>query len=400
MLDSTPHHSEISQHLNKALESYFAQYYREKCYVGLFFNQGKRKMVQINIPAHDLPILLQAKPSENNNPDSGKNRPVIPGHANEVKDYLLKRIKRDKPWILGTLTANIDPKKVKLIELARGIGLVVIPRGVKLDITDGQHRKQAIHELVESSNGELIGDNDFPITLVLEENFNQCQSDFRDMAQSKALDKSLLLSFGEFEGRVGINKNLIQQVPMFTNKTETIKNTPSTKKKLIYTTNFIAQMVSCAFANNPKVELEYLDVDQATNALVSCLNKFFSECSHTRHIFEIPLEYLTSEQVDTFKEDCLLGRYVGLEVLGRLLNNAYNKENCHFDSVKISQLSQIDWARNGQLWSGNIVTIDPNPKNPAKPYKISVSLSTIKIAVDKVKLHLGWIQPPQTPELF
>lgn len=400
MLDPMPQPNDLSQHLNKALDSYFAQHYREKCYVGLFFTQGKRKMVQINVPAHDLPILLQAKPSENNDPDSGKNRPVIPGHADEVKEYLLKRIKRNKPWILGTLTANIDPKRIELIELARGIGLVVIPRGVKLDITDGQHRKQAIHNLVESPYGELIGDNDFPITLVLEEDFNQCQSDFRDMAQSKALDKSLLLSFGEFEGRVGITKNLIKQVPMFTDKTETIKNSPSSKKKLIYTTNFIAQMVSCAFANNTTVELENIDIDQATNALVSSLNQFFSECSHTRPIFEIPIEYLTFEQVENFKEDCLLERYVGLEVLGRLLNSIYDKQNYQFDSIKTSQLSQLDWSRSGQLWSGNIVTIDPNPKNPAKPYKVSMSVNTIKIAVDTVKLHLGWIQPPPNPTLF
>ena len=52
-----------------------------------------------------------------------------------------------------------------------------------------------------------VGD---PITLVLEGNFNQCQTDFRDMAQARQLDKSLLLSFGEFEGRVGITKALLE----------------------------------------------------------------------------------------------------------------------------------------------------------------------------------------------
>ncbi len=63
-------------------------------------------------------------------------------------------------------------------------------------------------------------------------------------------------------------------------------------------------------------------------------------------------------------------------------------------NIKVSQLAQLDWSRKDQLWNGNIVTIDPNPKNPARPYKISVSMSSVKIAVDKVKIHLGWIQPP------
>lgn len=162
-MSDTTAHPELSQHLNKALESYFAQYYRDKCYVGLIFQQGKRQMVQINVPAHDLPILLQAKPSTGNDPNSGKNRPQVEGHADEVRQYILKRIDKDKPWILGTLTANVAPSKIRLIELARGICFVIIPRGVKLDITDGQHRKHAIHELIESSIGELVGDNDFPI---------------------------------------------------------------------------------------------------------------------------------------------------------------------------------------------------------------------------------------------
>ena len=34
------------------------------------------------------------------------------------------------------------------------------------------------------------------------------------MAQSKALDKSLLLSFGEFEGRIGIMKTVQDQAYM------------------------------------------------------------------------------------------------------------------------------------------------------------------------------------------
>ena len=195
MFDSHIDSSELNQNLRQVLESYLLKFYPEKCYLGLRFRQGKREMIQINVPAHDLPIILQTKHSENNDPDSGKNRPEVQGHAEEVKQYIIKRIKQDKPWILGTLTANIDPDLIKVIEIAREVCLVVIPRGIKLDITDGQHRKSAIHELIESSDGGLIGDNDFPITLVLEKDFNQCQTDFRDMAQSKALDKSLLLSF-------------------------------------------------------------------------------------------------------------------------------------------------------------------------------------------------------------
>lgn len=380
---------ESNPQLDTLLEPYFTKYHRHKCYPGLIFQQGKRTMVQINVPAYDLPALLQAKPSFGNDPDSGKNRPEVKGHVDEVKQYLLKRTKSNKPWILGTLTANVDPKDIELIELGRGICLVVIERKIKLDITDGQHRKRAIQELILSSEGQLIADNDFPITLVLEGDIRQCQSDFRDMAQTRQLDKSLLLSFGEFEGRVGITKNLIEKVPMFEDKTEKIKGSPTTKNKLIYTTNYIARFVSCAFANNPDDELKDYDVEKASNALVSCLNQFFAECIQTQHIFETNVEDLKIDEIGAFKENCVLGRSVGLEILGRLLYVTYDKYSHSFEHEKVSQITQLDWSIKSHLWEGNIVKRDPNPGNH-KPYTITASASPVKIAVSVVKAKLGW----------
>jgi DNA sulfur modification protein DndB len=390
MSDNNPPQSNPEPGIDELLAPYFAKYHREKCYPGLIFQQGKRKMVQINIPANDLPTLLQAKPSTGNDPDSGKNRPEVKGHAEEIKQYILKRARNDQPWILGTLTANVPPQKIEIIELGRGICLVVIPRGVKLDITDGQHRKRAIHELIESAEGELIGDNDFPITLVLEGDFNQCQTDFRDMAQTRQLDKSLLLSFGEFEGRVGITKSLLEKVAMFYKKTDKIKSTPDSKRNLIYTTNYIARAVSCAFTDDPSDELKNYDVAEASETLGRCLNNFFSECSHTRHISETSVEELRSQDVDKFKDYCILGRSVGLEILGRLLYCTYDRDSSQdFETERVLQLAQLDWSRKSHLWEGNVVLYNSTPTNN-KSYKISSNASSVKVAVSKVKAHLEW----------
>ncbi|WP_375511978.1 DNA sulfur modification protein DndB [uncultured Nostoc sp.] len=373
------------------IEPFFSQYHRDRCYPGLIFRQGKRTMLQINVPASDFSGLLQAKPSTGNDPDSGKNRPEVKGHADEIKKYIVDRSRKEKPWIVGTLTANVAPKDITILELGRGICLVVIRRGVKLDITDGQHRKRAIHELIESTESHLISDDDFAITLVLEGDFQQCQADFRDMAQTKQLDKSLLLSFGEFSGRVGITKELIKRVPMFLDKTEKIKSSPATKQKLIYTTNFIARFVSCVFTNDPSNQLRDYDVYQASDALVICLNRFLSECSNTEYIADTTVEELTIDEVAAFKEDCILGVSVGLEVLGRLLHYIYDSENNFFNEEKVLQLAQLDWSRENQLWKDNVVRIDPKPKNPDKPYKLSTAANAVTDAVKIVKVRLEWI---------
>ncbi|MEH1872330.1 DNA sulfur modification protein DndB [Nostoc sp.] len=373
------------------IEPFFSQYHRERCYPGLIFQQGKRTMLQINVPASDFSGLLQAKPSSGNDPDSGKNRPEVKGHADEIQKYIVDRSRKGKPWIVGTLTANVDPKDIIILELSRGICLVVIRRGVKLDITDGQHRKRAIHELIESTESHLISDDDFAITLVLEGDFHQCQADFRDMAQTKQLDQSLLLSFGEFSGRIGITKELIKRVPIFQAKTEKIKSSPATKQKLIYTINYIARFVSCVFTNDPSNQLRDYDVYQASDALVICLNRFFSECSNTEYISDTTVEELTIDEVAAFKEDCILGISVGLEVLGRLFHYIYDPENNYFNEEKISQLAQLDWSRENQLWKDNVIRIDAKPKNPDKPYRISATVSAVTDAVKTVKITLGWM---------
>jgi DNA sulfur modification protein DndB len=373
------------------VEPFFSKYHRERCYPGLIFKQGKRTMLQINVPARDFSGLLQAKPSENNDPDSGKNRPEVKGHAEEIKQYIIERAKKNKPWIVGTLTANVSPQDIKVLEFVRGICLVVIPRGVKLDITDGQHRKRAIHELIESpTNYHLIYDDDFAITLVLEGDFQQCQADFRDMAQTRQLDKSLLLSFGEFSGRVGISKELVKRVLLFRGKTEKIKASPSTKHKLIYTMNYIAKFASCVFSNDIINPLKEIDVDSTSDVLVDCLNQFFSECSNTEYIAATSVSELTIDEIADFKEDCLLGTSVGLEVLGRLLNYTYDRDENYFDLEKISQLASLNWSRENVVWRDNIVRIEPNPKNSDKAYKISATAGAVKDAVKMVKFKLGW----------
>lgn len=382
--------SETHQKLDSLLEPYFSEHYRERCYPGLILQQGKRKMVQINVPASDFSALLQAQPATGNDPDSGKNRPEVKGHANEIKTYIVDRVRKNKPWIVGTLTANVSPEKLKIIELGRGICLVVIKRGVKLDITDGQHRKTAIHELIESTEGELISNDDFPITLVVEGDFHQCQADFKDMAQTRQLDKSLLLSFGEFECQVGITKIVQDKVAMFHDKTEKIKASPSTKNKLIYTTNYLARFVSCVLAGNPGDDLQNYDVEETSDALCSCLNQFFAECNDTQYIANARNEQLTIDNIVAFKEDCLLGVSVGLEVLGRLLYYTYSQDSNYFNPEKISQLAQINWSRDNLLWKDNLIRIDPKPKNSNKPFKLSTSANAVSDAVKMVKEKLEW----------
>jgi DNA sulfur modification protein DndB len=108
---------ELQRDFSAFLEPLFTKYHRDRCYPALIFQQGRRTMLQINVPARDFSGLLQAKPSTGNDPDSGKNRPEVKGHADEIKQYILDNARKDKPWILGTLTANVSPNDITIIEV-------------------------------------------------------------------------------------------------------------------------------------------------------------------------------------------------------------------------------------------------------------------------------------------
>jgi DNA sulfur modification protein DndB len=381
----------------------FTHYDDSKWYPALEFKQGKRTMLQINVRASFVPTLLKAKPSDagKNDPYSGKNRPVKKEHAAKIKQYVLDRAKADKEWILGTLTANLadDPNNPKIIEIKRlglGVCFVRIPLSVFLDITDGQHRTRAIQEIIMSQGNErdLISEDSFPITLVLEEDRRQCQTDFRDMAQTLPLPKPLLVSYGAL-GRDGITQHLVERVPMFQGKTQLVKPSPGSNTKFIYTSNYIAKAVSCAFANDPNDELLNSDSEVLAEILTECLTQFFSHCLDTKWIFEKTVNELTVEEVNTFKEECLLGVSVGLEILGRLLYYTYDSNNHCFDEVMVSKLAKLDWSRESNLWNGNVVSKDPNPKDPTKPYKITASGSAVNMAIKAAKLKLGWQREEQ-----
>ena len=66
----------------------------------------------------------------------------------------------------------------------------------------------------EGDGRDIISNDYLPITLVLEDDLRQCQTDFRDMAQTKPISDAQLVSFGGL-GRDGITQKLVEQVPMF-----------------------------------------------------------------------------------------------------------------------------------------------------------------------------------------
>jgi len=318
-------------------------YGRERVYFGLGDYQGKRLLIQIPVYFSEIPNLVPAA-----------DRTLIVSRIEKIKDYILHRVKSSRAWILGSLTVNVNPADIQLSSLGSNLYIVRIPNCTLLHTTDGQHRIQAIRELMGvDEHRRLVSNEQIPLTLILDSDIKQAAVDFRDMQQQIALAPALLVGFSS-EGRDGIARAIVSKVPLF-HYTEIAKATPGTGSKNIYTINYIAGLVGCAISSNPNAELLEYDtqelVEEESDKLSNWLNRFFSCCPYTAPLvanFE-----LTAADVASFRSSSILGISVGLEILGHLI---------HRSSATPEQLAtQIDWSRTSTIWRDLIVTRNAEP---------------------------------------
>ncbi|NCO74916.1 MAG: DGQHR domain-containing protein [Cyanobacteria bacterium] len=373
--------------IKEAIQPIMVEQYRTgQVFLAIGSKHGQRQILTINAFGRELSQLLRGRntPSDSNNPIAYKNRPIDQKHVDKIKEYIRTRSKANRKWILGAITANIDPYKIKYQELWRDLYILLIPNDISLDITDGQHRRKAILEMIDADNADrdIVADQTFPINLVLEGDFEQCQIDFHDMAQTLAIPQTLLVSYSG-KGRDLIAKRLIEKVDMFRNKTNLVQKTPGSKSKYVYAANYIAKLTSCAFKGNSNDQLqEYTDEEKINNVadnLANCLNHFFTVNNYTAKFAS--KEELDTQEASKFRDSYLLGVSVGLEILGKLLNKTLI-ENDSFDLEKVSHIAiNLDWLRKAEIWSNSVVRED----------KINTGQAHVKDAVNHALSKLGWL---------
>lgn len=317
---------------SKKLENYG----KKRVAIGIGNYQGQRLTIQIIVYASEIPGLFGIA-----------SRPIIESHVSEIKEYILKRASADKKWILGAITASIDPDLIQYESIGSNLYLVSIKNATPFKITDGQHRISAIALIMTTNHRELIANEQIPITLVLDGNERQADVDFQDMAQGTSIPDSLLVAFN-FEGRDAIAKELVERVDLFRGSTRWDSASAGSGSKYLYTLNFIAGLVGCAIQGEKNVPLEeYNDVgkiEQIGIELSEIINQFFLSCPATKALAQ--KNELTPDEVKDFRASCILGLGIGLEILGCLIYQ-FRQGN-----LTITQIAtDIDWYRENKLWN-------------------------------------------------
>ena len=168
------------------------------------FSQGGRCVYSFIL---DLPVLDQILPDrvdERIAKAEDANRPLTLSHARNIQDYLEKQEK----WLFGALMLGIDPQAVEFQAL-QDPSLPVVAGQLRIHtadewkIFDGQHRRRAIRDTLESLRADLrrrarlsvLEGESVPVMLYEEPSINALRQMFADAAQTRPIEGNTVARF-------------------------------------------------------------------------------------------------------------------------------------------------------------------------------------------------------------
>lgn len=343
----------------------------------IMFRQGERTMLTTAFLISFIRNRLQANYAEKRGSveqvRSATNRPVMEDHVSSVKNYIKANV--GKRYILPPLTLNSrQPLSIYRADFDSTLQSVwlVIPPSVKLEITDGGHRKRAIdealQELPEELADQLSGDA-LSVMITVENDLAQIHQDFADASKTKPLPKSQLAAYDRRNPANGIVLDLIDRCPLFEGRIDSTSKTLSKLSNKLFLTNQVRQMVKELLVGGYAMADEQFE-QRAVSILLSSdstqyqeqLDRFVGYVNHftqsvpvLKAIAAMDNSGFANERVRDFREQgwvCLMA--TGLVVIGRIGHLLFKHDVADWQRFTV-HLGELDWRKAGELWQGNII---------------------------------------------
>lgn len=329
---------------------------------------------------------------------SATNRPVMDDHVKSVKNYVRNNV--GGKYILPPLTLNARSRlSVYKPDYESTIltVFVVIPGNVRLEITDGGHRKRAIDEVLDELPAEVVdqfmGDG-VAVMITIEDDLAQIHQDFADASKSKPLPKSQLAAYDRRHPANGIVLDLIDSCPLFKGRVDSTSKTLSKNSNKLFLTNQVRQMVKELMGAGYSMADDQFE-QRAINDLQS------SESSHYREVrdrfaefvnvvtaavpvlsgvAELPDAPFSGERIRDLRDKgylCLSA--TGLVVIGRI-GYLLLKHDVPDWREYVQRLGKLDWRKSGDLWQGNVIQ---------QGGKIMTQQVPVRGAVNAIKAAIG-----------
>lgn len=367
----------------------------------IMFRQGQRTMLTTAFLISFIQNRLQANPAQKHSSVEevrrATNRPTMDDHVKSVKNYIISNV--GKKYILPPLTLNArQPLSIYMCDFGSTLQAVhlVIPPSVKLEITDGGHRKKAIDEALAAlseSDADLLRQDALSVMITVESDLTQIHQDFADASKTKPLPKSQLAAYDRRNPANGIVLDLIEDCRLFTGRIDsTSKTLPKLSNKL-FLTNQVRQMVKELLVGGYAMadeQFEQRAVDMLSSSdseqyaaerkrFADYVNRVTEAVPVLKAIAAMDNGGFANERVRDFREQgwvCLMA--TGLVVIGRIGYLLFKHEVADWQSYA-DKLGKIDWRKSGDIWNGNVI----------QDGKVMTQQVPVRRAVEAVRLAIG-----------
>lgn len=367
----------------------------------VIFRQGTRVLLSGAFPINIIETRLFSRSVEKGSGVKGAflsmNRPLEPSHTRSIAAYIQENIKAK--YIIPPLTLNVQDK-VTVHTIKAGptfkTGFIVIPSGVNLSITDGQHRVKGIIQAIEQiaaydpKLAENLRQDSIAVMITCEHDLKQIHQDFADCSKTKALPPSLLSAYDTRNPANRLVFDLAQKCPLFNGKIDSTSKTLSKKSISLFLSNQLRQMVKHLMVRSNPSDVEFekrakerLKDEAQYNKTAECYIEYINFLTETipvlKQISKIPNDSPTRGQIPKFREAgwvCLTA--TGLNVLGGIGYDLFTHGIVEWRDV-VKKLADIDWKRSSGIWEDNII----------QNGKLITSNPAVKRAVEKLEAQIG-----------
>lgn len=367
----------------------------------IMFRQGERTMLTTAFLIAMARNRLQASHAKMRGSveevRAATNRPLMEDHVASVKSYIMANV--GKKYVLPPLTLNArQPLSIYQADFDSTLQSVwlVIPPSVKLEITDGGHRKAAIDQALDELGDEqadLLRNDAVAVMITIEGDLAQIHQDFADASKTKPLPKSQLAAYDRRNPANGIVLDLIDDCRLFRGRVDSTSKTLSKLSNKLFLTNQVRQMVKELLVGSYALADEQFEA-RATTILLSAdsaqyaeqrrrfagyIERFTDAVPVLRNIAAMDNSGFAGERVRDLREEgwvCLMA--TGLVIVGRIGYLLFKHDVADAETY-IDRLGKLDWRKSADIWQGNIM----------RDGKVMTQQVPVRAAVNAVRSAIG-----------
>ncbi len=257
-----------------------------------------------------------------------------------------------------SLSAELDEINDK-IDVS--FGTLWIPYGVRLEVTDGQHRILTVLNRIKKGDPALShASQGIPAMVMIEPRRQKRQQDFVDLGQTAAIQPTIKIHMDYRQPVTKLVRDMVENVPIFAEPFIEFKR-PSIRKGSmnIYSLSNIKTAVQAMLLGNTRLgaaiaqrrlteKLSGPDYDRLRDAVIDFFSKLSEEVSCFRQILDDSDSTDFEKERDAFM--CL--NSVGLAVMG-MVGHEVVLGRAEMDRA-VEAVAKIDWSRDNPLWEGTL----------------------------------------------